>query len=341
VESHSDNELKLFATSEIANFKVLIAIVAHESDILDHWNRQRLNDIIFLSIFALFVIAISYFAVAVSRQMRKAHNSEKSALTASQAKSDFLANMSHELRTPLNAIIGFSEMLTAGYFGAMNPQQKERVKDVHNCGAHLLSVINDILEFSKGEAGKLALRNEEVSLPRVIKDTIRMFGEKQNKKDVKIIFNQDREYKMPRIMADSRKIKQILINLLSNAVKFTGEQGIVRVFCGVNEKKEPFFSVSDDGIGMKEEDIQKALSVFGQVHDMINSDDIANEGTGLGLPLCKMFAELHGGRLIVKSAPNKGTKITVNLPAEKIIWSSPGEIIDDEIVGDVKVLEKV
>jgi len=270
------------------------------------------NDVIFLAIFAMFVLVISFFAIAIAKQMGRVQRSEKAAVMASQAKSDFLANMSHELRTPLNAIIGFSEMLETGYFGRVNDKQKERVHDINFCGTHLLELINDILEFSKGEAGKIELRSEKISLPQIIKDTVRIFAEKANKDGIMITANVPDKF--PSIMADERKIKQILMNLISNSVKFTNKNDSIEVACGIDAESNVFITTVDTGIGIPEEDIPKALSAFGQVHD-----DPAIGGTGLGLPLCKMFAELHGGYLLLQSIEGVGTKVTITLPASRVV----------------------
>lgn len=310
-----DDQLRLFAFGYVPNMQIILAVISYESDVLGNWRTERINDAMFLAIFALFVLIVSFFAIAVTKQMRRAQISEEAALTASQAKSEFLANMSHELRTPLNAIIGFSEMLEAGYFGNLNPKQKERIHDVNFCGNHLLELINDILEFSKGEAGKLDIRNEEVSVPKLIGDTIGIFRERAKKGGVKISSNYPDD--IPLIRADSRKIKQILINLLSNAIKFTDHNGEVEIYCGFDDAKNFIMSVTDTGVGMEHKDIPKALSAFGQVHN-----DPSRGGTGLGLPLCRMFAELHGGKLAVQSIKGVGTKVTVTLPGSRVIWSS-------------------
>ena len=316
-----DDDIKLFSFDHIANLHMIVSLVTYGEDIFAEWTATRLNDLIFLAMFALFVLVISIFAIAVAKQIQRVQRSERAAVMASQAKSDFLANMSHELRTPLNAIIGFSEMMEAGYFGNLNSKQKERIHDINYCGTHLLELINDILEFSKGEAGKIELREEKVSVPKLIKDTLRIFAERTKKDNITIIYEPEDE--LPLIMADGRKIKQILLNLLSNAVKFTESGGTIEITCRPDEDNNMIITVTDTGIGMAEEDIPKALSAFGQVHKDIAGTK-ASSGTGLGLPLCKMFAELHGGELQMQSILGVGTKVSVIIPSDRMITSATG-----------------
>lgn len=230
---------------------------------------------------------------------------------ANKAKSEFLANMSHELRTPLNAIIGFSEMMNAGYFGPLNAKQKERINDVNMCGKHLLELINDILEFSKGEAGRMELKETKFNITKVVNESVRLFGERAKAEGVKVV--SQIEENLPRIYGDERKFKQILMNLISNSVKFTKKGGTIQVGANLDKDNNFIMTVSDTGIGMAPEDIPKALSPFGQVR---KSD--AETGTGLGLPLCKMFAEMHGGKLKLESIQGVGTKVTIFIPSSRV-----------------------
>ena len=311
-KSPVDQKLRIFSFFNVPDIQMQVALVFHGNDILRNWNSERLSDAILYIIFLLFVLVVAFFSIELAKQVGKLRASEKKALAASKAKSDFLANMSHELRTPLNAIIGFSEMLMTEYFGKINDKQKERLKDIHGCGNHLLSLINDILEFSKGQAGKLEIRPEEVSINRVVNEVVRMFDERAKSDGINITVNAPKT--LPYIFADKRKIKQILINLVSNAVKFSEKGDVISVMAKVNDNEEFVLSVKDSGIGMREEDIPKALSAFGQVHK-----DRAIAGTGLGLPLCKLFAELHNGSLDIRSKLGAGTEVTVTLPRKIII----------------------
>jgi signal transduction histidine kinase len=224
--------------------------------------------------------------------------------------------MSHELRTPLNAIIGFSEMIDSGYFGPLNnKKQQERIHDINLCGTHLLQLINDILDYSKGEAGKLELHDAEIGIHRIIDESERMVKEKAKNKEIEIINNVSADF--PRIMADERKIKQILINLLSNAIKFTNKGGEINVHAEKLDNGEVRISVKDNGVGISEEDIPKALSVFGQIKSVRIEPE--EEGTGLGLPLCKMLTELHGGEFEITSEVGVGTTVSIILPKERVV----------------------
>jgi signal transduction histidine kinase len=297
----------------LGNLPVSITILLSEDDYLVEWWDSRSKDLSFLIIFLIFGSILSYFAINTARQINRVEKSEAAAVLASQAKSEFLANMSHELRTPLNAIIGFSEMLNSGYFGPLNPKQKERIHDINLCGSHLLQLISDILEFSKGEAGKLVLNEEKLNLSESISETLRMMNEKIRAKSINVGVEIDKD--LPRVWGDKRKIRQILLNLLSNAVKFTPENGNVKVALRLDNHRNMNLIIADTGVGIPEDKIATALSVFGQVHR-----EQSHEGTGLGLPLCKMFAELHGGRLAIGSAEGEGTTIRITLPRQRVIF---------------------
>jgi signal transduction histidine kinase len=307
-----DDKLRIFNFNDVVSVGVMVGLITHEDDIFKRWKEQRYTDFVLYLIFLVLIVVVMAFTISIAKQMHRARISERMAVAASKAKSDFLANMSHELRTPLNAIIGFSEMMNAEYFGKLNEKQKERLQDIHSCGTHLLSLINDVLEFSKGQAGKIELRAEEFTFQKVAKEAVRIFEERVVRDGKNIVVDCPRD--LPYIMADKRKVKQILLNLISNAVKFTDRGDIIQVTARVNERREFVFSVKDTGAGIDEKDIPKALSAFGQVHK-----DKAVGGTGLGLPLCKVFAELHGGRLELKSKLGVGTEVTIYFPAKVII----------------------
>jgi signal transduction histidine kinase len=304
--------LKIFAYKPLQNFPVKVIVTLDEKDFLADWRSGRLKDIGFLAIFMIFGSVLSFFALTLAKQIAQVEESEASAILASQAKSEFLANMSHELRTPLNAIIGFSEMMSAGYFGPLNPKQKERVHDINLCGTHLLQLISDILEFSKGDAGKLELVEEKVDVGEIVKESLRIMSEKSKAKQ--ILVSSDVDERLPMLWADKRKIRQILLNLLTNAIKFTPDGGTVKATARLDQHGNLNLIVTDTGIGIAEEDIPIALSVFGQVHH-----GQTYEGTGLGLPLCKMFAELHGGKLILTSQPGEGTTVRILFPAARVL----------------------
>jgi signal transduction histidine kinase len=310
--THVQDQLKIYAYQNLQKLPMLVSVVLDESEFLSDWWSARLKDAGFLGLFVVFGSVLSYFALTMSRQMFRVEKSEEAAVLASQAKSEFLANMSHELRTPLNAIIGFSEMLHSGYFGPLNPKQKQRINDVNLCGSHLLQLITDILEFSKGEAGKLELDEEKLNLTEIVNETLRMMNEKVRSKSIHIHIDVERG--LPRVWGDKRKIRQILLNLLSNAIKFTPEGGSIRLLLRQDPQYNVLIEVADTGIGISEDKIATALSVFGQVHR-----ESSHEGTGLGLPLCKMFAELHGGRLAIGSKVGEGTTVRITLPRSRVV----------------------
>jgi signal transduction histidine kinase len=239
------------------------------------------------------------------------------AAAASQAKSQFLATMSHELRTPLNAIIGFSELLKGELFGPIgDARYKGYVNDVHRSGKHLLSLVNDVLDFSKIDAGHLTLQEDQIDIREALATSLRMVEGQANGNGVAI--EQEIAHDLPILRADERRIRQILLNLLSNAVKFTPRGGTVRLIAFVDER-EFVVQVADTGIGMAKEDIPRALERFGQLDSDLNRK---YEGTGLGLPLTKKLAELHGGRLEIESELCVGTKVTVAFPSERLIGQS-------------------
>ncbi len=321
-QSHTGNDagnaylvngaIEIYAFQKLHSLPIVANIVLDEQDYLKDWHQTRIKDFGFLAVFIIFGSVLSFFALAMARQIIRVEKSEAAAVLASQAKSEFLANMSHELRTPLNAIIGFSEMMNSGYFGQLNPKQKERIHDINLCGSHLLHLITDILEFSKGDAGKLELIEEKVIMPEIVSEALRMMNEKIKEKRMNMLV--EVEDNVPAILGDKRKIRQILLNLLSNAIKFTPEGGTVKVSVRQDANHNTAMTVSDTGIGIAEKDIPVALSVFGQVHR-----SQSHEGTGLGLPLCKMFAELHGGRLAFGSTLGEGTTVRITFPAARNI----------------------
>lgn len=303
---------KIFAYKKVAGLPVVVSVALDEEDLFGGWWRERVQDVGYIVIFAIFGAVMAFFSLMLAREIDRTEASESAAMLASQAKSEFLANVSHELRTPLNAIIGFSEMLASEYFGTLNAKQKERVHDINMCGSHLLQLINDILDFSKGEAGKMELVEEAFDIQSVMEECIRMVEERRRVQGVTLRTRIAEE--LPAVYADKRKIRQILLNLLTNAIKFTEEGGTITISCEVAPDHSLILQVEDTGIGIAEEDIPRALSVFGQVHPEHN-----HEGTGLGLPLCRMFTELHGGRMYLTSEKGRGTCVRIVLPPRRLL----------------------
>jgi len=234
--------------------------------------------------------------------------------TASRAKSSFLANMSHELRTPLNAILGFSEIIHTRALGAQaTDQYAEYGGFIHESGRHLLALINDILDLAKIEAGRFTIREEEVDLVRVVEDASQMLIVRANAGELRLEVNTDKS--LPNVFGDERALRQIVTNLLSNALKFTPAGGLVTVFARRSQDGGLSFGVSDTGIGIEPEDLARVFESFGQGrHDAV----IADQGTGLGLPIVKGLVEAHDGTLTLDSAPGKGTCVTITLPEHRI-----------------------
>jgi len=232
---------------------------------------------------------------------------------ASRAKSEFLANMSHELRTPLNAIIGFSGFMIDELFGPLPDKYEEYARDIHSSGTHLLTVINDILDLSKAEANRMTLSECKVDIDEVVVGSKVMVQNMASNAEVRLEINL--EDGLPALMADPTRLRQILVNLLSNAVKFTPKGGKVSLSVG-REGKGIVFVVIDTGIGIPADKIDMAMSPFGQVDSGLARKF---EGTGLGLPLTKRLAQLHGGTLHLESILDQGTIAKVWLPPERII----------------------
>ena len=245
-------------------------------------------------------------------QMRALDIAREDALRASPAKSAFLANMSHELRTPLNAIIGFSELLEKHYAGGLNQRQGEYVGDIRRAGHHLLALINDILDLSRAEAGKLQLVEEDLDLDSILTTATRMVEPRVRSQSLHLIHHPS--IAPIKVYADAQKLAQIAINLLSNAVKFTPAGGTIEIACGIDDQRCPIFTVSDTGIGIEPDEIASVLQPFERGRKPAAN---AQEGTGIGLPLARSFVELHGGTLSLQSAPGVGTVVTVRLPAAR------------------------
>ncbi|HUC60717.1 MAG TPA: PAS-domain containing protein [Alphaproteobacteria bacterium] len=234
---------------------------------------------------------------------------------ASRTKSEFLANMSHELRTPLNAIIGFSEIMKNELFGPIgNTNYADYARDIHESGIHLLSVINDILDVSKAEAGKIELHEEEVDVGQIVEASIRYVRDRATA--LKVRLENELPEGLPTVRVDPLRLKQVLLNLLSNSVKFTPEGGDVTVSGGVSPAGEFVLAIVDTGIGIAPEDMARVLEPFGQVDSTMHR---RYEGTGLGLPLAKALVELHGGTLALDSKVGVGTTVTVRLPKERVL----------------------
>jgi PAS domain S-box-containing protein len=233
--------------------------------------------------------------------------------SANRAKSQFLANMSHELRTPLNAIIGFSEIIKDEVLGAAAADRyKDYAADIHQSGRHLLQLINDVLDLTKVEAGKYELRETDCDLWAIIAEVAHLMHDLAKRGAVGLEHRTESEF--PRLFADARAIRQIVVNLLSNAIKFTPADGKVEVWASLAADGGVEITVTDTGIGMSPADIPRALKPFLQLED---SWARKYEGTGLGLPLVQAFLAMHGGALQIDSTPGHGTAVTARFPAAR------------------------
>ncbi len=248
-------------------------------------------------------------AKAISDEAR--HRAE----SANVAKSRFLAQMSHELRTPLNAILGFSEVMKSEIFGAHTvPAYKDYSADIHNSGVHLLNLINEILDLSRIEAGRYELNEEAVSLVHIVADCHHLLKLRASSRGITIheIFEED----MPRVWADERAIRQVVLNLLSNAIKFTPQGGEIWLKAGWTASGGQYLSIKDTGSGIAEDEIPVVLASFGQGSNSIKS---AEQGAGLGLPIAKSLIDMHGGTFTLKSKLRIGTEVIITLPPERVM----------------------
>ncbi|NQV99048.1 MAG: hypothetical protein HQ483_05090 [Rhodospirillales bacterium] len=251
----------------------------------------------------------------VLARTRQLNSATQAAKTANQAKSDFLAHMSHELRTPLNAIVGFSQVLVDELFGEIsNLKYKEYAADINNASIHLLSLITDILNVSKVEAGEMELEEKQIEVRELIETCKNLVRDPVAKK--RIMLSAAIASDVGDVRADPRLLKQVVFNLLDNAVKYSDDDGSISLNAALTEEKALQICVADSGCGIASRDIKRALEPFSQIHDR---PDLTHGGTGLGLPIAKQFTELHGGTLTIESIPGVKIVATVTLPATRTI----------------------
>src|SRR6185312_9124685 len=250
-------------------------------------------------------------AIENARLFREIEEKSRQLEIANKHKSEFLANMSHELRTPLNAIIGFSEVLLERLFGDLNDKQDDYLKDIHSSGKHLLSLINDILDLSKIEAGRMDLDASTFNVALALSNAMTLVRERAQRHGIDL--RQEVDPELGDIVADERKFKQILLNLLSNAVKFTPDGGRIDVSARVYDG-QAVIAVRDTGIGIAAADQAVVFEEFRQVGSDYTQK---HEGTGLGLALTRKFVELHGGKIRVDSEPGKGSTFTFTIPLQR------------------------
>ncbi|MFK7973453.1 MAG: sensor histidine kinase [Rickettsiaceae bacterium] len=276
-----------------------------------------------LIVFSLFYIIVlyntNYAQKIINKQLetnRELANAKTKAETESSAKTEFLANIRHELRTPLSSIIGFSDLILSEAHGKIGDiRYKEYIFDINVSGQHLLEIINDILDFSKASANKLPTDKIELDLNKIIALSMRIVKPRADQASIKLIKQIPNEHII--IVADPKRLKQVLLNLLSNAIKFTPKNGLVTISLEVNIiKKLVYLSVKDTGIGISDQDIPKALSLFGQINNKLNRK---HDGTGIGLPLSKTLVELMNGTFNLESNVKRGTKVIITFEYKGII----------------------
>ena len=252
---------------------------------------------------------------AAARDVTDRKRFEQSLQEANRMKSEFLANMSHELRTPLNGIIGFSEFLIDEKAGKLVAKQKEYLSDILNSGRHLLQLINDVLDLSKVEAGKMELHPETFSVGKAIEEVCSVVAPMSQKKH--LVIHREVNPAVDEVTLDQQKFKQVLFNLLSNAVKFTDEGGTVDILASLHDGARLRLQVKDTGIGIKAEDLGKLFVEFQQLDSGMAR---RYQGTGLGLVLTKKIVEFQQGAISVESEIGTGSTFTVVLPrvSEKV-----------------------
>ena len=251
----------------------------------------------------------------LEKTMNELVRAKSAAESANQAKSSFLASMSHELRTPLNAIIGFAEVMELQSFGPLggDGRYQEYTKSIREAGGHLLSLINDLLEHSRIEAGKLDLHETQVDVGKVVDEVMRLIEPNAAKAGVSLITEGPSD--LPELRADRRLVKQVLINLASNAIKFTDRGGRITIRTGLETDGRLAVSVNDNGIGMTRAEIAQAVEPFAQTGSAYIRND---QGTGLGLPLVRAMMRLHQGSMTIDSAPGRGTTVIVRFPEDRV-----------------------
>jgi signal transduction histidine kinase len=244
---------------------------------------------------------------ALAQALEEINDKNRQLELASRNKSEFLANMSHELRTPLNSIIGFSELLLDKMVGTLSPTQSEYVRDIHASGKHQLSVINDVLDLSRVEAGRLELERSIFSASIAVSEAVAFVRARATQRGIAL--GEELDPNVGEVDADQRKVKQVLVNLLSNAVKFTPDGGRVQVRASRKDGVVTI-AVTDSGVGMSGAELALIFKEFGQT-----ASARGHEGTGLGLALAKRIVELHGGRIWVESRVGSGSTFAFTLPS--------------------------
>ena len=309
------------ATHALNGYALAVNVMMSDARAYAEWRNELAGTIAAVAVVLglitlLTVLALRHFAsyvdLAEARlETTRATEARTRAEAMTQAKSRFLANMSHELRTPLNAIIGFSEIIESAMLGPLQQRYREYARDIRTAGAHLLEVVNDILDLSKAEANALKVGHEPIDVAVIVQEVDRIVRDQATRANVNFAVRLDRD--LPPVIGDRTRLRQILINLVSNALKFTPPGGSVTVSVR-NSIDHMLIEVRDTGVGMSEEDIPTALTPFEQIDNRFARK---YQGTGLGLPLTKHLVELLGGRFSITSAVNQGTTVAIELDCDR------------------------
>jgi two-component system cell cycle sensor histidine kinase PleC len=319
----------------IINQNKVEAILEFYYDITKEWqdvyNIQIIAIIGAILTFCLFFVILIVVSRKLEKMIEKQHEvnieleeAKERAEVESSEKSKFLANISHELRTPLNAIIGFSEIIKTESLGPVgNQQYKDYANDINNSGSHLLSLINDILDYSKAAAEKLKVDSIELDVTKILSISMRLVKPRAEEAKVNLVEDISKEALI--LVADPKRLKQAVLNLLSNSVKFTPENGSVTISAWIDHAENILnIQVKDTGIGIADNDISKAMSTFGQVDSKLSRK---YEGTGLGLPLTKKLVELMKGKFTIQSELGFGTTITLSFPYAAPVVKAGSEVV--------------
>jgi len=321
IAQHLDQQRRLAHLTNVLSQTVVASVQHNISQGRAQLTQTLKTNEVILILVALMSILIAFFIifqthVILVKHQQELRSAKETAELASRSKSEFLANMSHELRTPLNAIIGFSEAMKLKIFGPFQGDAKydEYADNIYKSGQHLLEVINDILDVSRIEAGKMDLNLEPIDLRELHKSCLHIVQDRANMGAVRL--HAELPNRLPAIQADEMRMKQIVINLLSNAIKFTDPGGHVYFRLLETDDGAVLIQIEDTGIGMTPEEVTTAQQVFGQVESHLTR---SHEGTGLGLPLVNSLVRLHGFHIRIDSEKEKGTKITILIPPSSVL----------------------
>ncbi|MGO8919374.1 MAG: ATP-binding protein [Stellaceae bacterium] len=326
---YGDGLWRIVGYQRVEALPLVVQVALSRDEALAHWRSTALVQagagaalLLILSLMALRLNRELSARLLAHEQLRatvsELERARLAAETSSRVKSQFMAHMSHELRTPLNAIIGFSEMIRDALMGPVSARYRDYANDIHSSGTHLLRLINGVLDLSKVEAGKLELHEETIDLAKLVEECRRLVADRVTAGGLALAI--ELPPALPAVRGDELRLKQIVLNLLSNGVKFTPPGGRVRLTAARTAEGGIALSVDDTGIGMTEAEIPVALEPFRQLDSAFSR---RFEGTGLGLPLARRLAELHGGGLAIASAQGRGTTATLTLPASRVAERAP------------------